>query len=684
VTAITAAVGSTTPSGAVLLSVTLAGGALKFDTARDTDAVIAFVTSTSPVAFASNTALTTLFSSCFGVGSSGARLTLAQSAAASLFAETWHAWGIVHSLTSDSVAQVLLMQGTAASVAGTYAAGQYRIFRLAPGIGSSDVATLKLRSAARVWMIDHAPCPYDYFHDNSAAPAVQYLDLNDFIVVPSVLQLGATLVSQFSSEYLGVAPESLFSAAGGSRAASADERVLSLAVGSTLFAYRKPVINVWLTNSDSVRSSVFGLSNSARSFGTPFEQLLASSTMAASSSNASSASSLVDVFRTLGTPGPAGVDSEVLLAMAQSRYFDPFVVANLTNTIDTTSGLSDLVFTPSECELRCETSVYATRLVQECPPIKSMRIKQVAALRCYDSAVDCDLKFNDREGFFEHLPWNYRPPSPLGHHVPTTRHIYNGHPGRAKYRDYMPAARQTGAFKRCAYWSNLTVAEQATLISTATALAEAEDIDDLLGDDDDSVQYDVPSGPCGCTRRMRASDSIEDSDCIDRVPRVYFTNRFTPQFEILMGGVLMAQHAAFELRLFELNNRTDWCVTGQTCSGKFDYSDCIVLHWFYYFSCVLYHINLQTPFKPYVSSCRPSQKRICAKAFLSIRRPGRESCGLGLNYTTSALKHGLVRYHHDCRNAQGSDHRELLQPRFRRVLFAWSVMADMHVRVVPS
>nr|KAJ3418666.1 hypothetical protein HK105_008004 [Polyrhizophydium stewartii] len=125
------------------------------------------------------------------------------------------------------------------------------------------------------------------------------------------------------------------------------------------------------------------------------------------------------------------------------------------------------------------------------------------------------------------LPANYRPPSSLGYNVPTSNNIYNADPQQPMYRTRFQVSRTTGAYKQCA--------------GQPTRSA------------------------CGCTDVQRLSMKEANSDCIDRVLNVLYSQPFVPNITTHEYNAVSTVETGRYL-LKELNGRVDWCFT--YCSNR--------------------------------------------------------------------------------------------------------------------
>lgn len=187
------------------------------------------------------------------------------------------------------------------------------------------------------------------------------------------------------------------------------------------------------------------------------------------------------------------------------RELPGFLVTNATSTS------SAIIMSASRSSLLCRSSLHYTRVVLGCPPSKHFRV-----VHSSDSTAK--------------LPVNYRPPSRFGRAIPISDNIYNGNPTRPMRNNRFALSQRTGSYKRCAH----------------------PDYAQLPG--------------CACSEAMRASELVADSDCIDRAVTVSFSHLLVPKFEVIVGDRVVG-HLQRPVLLWELNNRTDFCINTSSCSG---------------------------------------------------------------------------------------------------------------------
>ena len=120
------------------------------------------------------------------------------------------------------------------------------------------------------------------------------------------------------------------------------------------------------------------------------------------------------------------------------------------------------------------------------------------------------------------LPSNYRPPSSLGNNIPTTSNFYNAAPDQPKYNNRFDISKRTGVYKNCLGKSTRT--------------------------------------QCACSDEARYLMQQDQSDCVDKVIKVLYVEKFVPKFVISQSG-LPTVFLTSRYTLTELNSRTDYCLS---------------------------------------------------------------------------------------------------------------------------
>ncbi len=196
---------------------------------------------------------------------------------------------------------------------------------------------------------------------------------------------------------------------------------------------------------------------------------------------------------------------------------------------------------PTDTTLRCRTSMAVYKVKFGCPPGKRLEFRSLVTeadlgMSAFRDPAAFGLFFEDSREYFEWLPVNYRPPSGYGKDVPVTENIYNADPSRPRPSNFFPISQSTGTFKRCANHSGGTGA----------------------------------GGPCQCTDDMRASWRVADSDCMDRAIRWSYHLPFAPKFNLLADDrpTVRGEDVLESLVLTEVNQRTDFCLNGSTCTSS--------------------------------------------------------------------------------------------------------------------
>ena len=209
---------------------------------------------------------------------------------------------------------------------------------------------------------------------------------------------------------------------------------------------------------------------------------------------------------------------------------------NVTQSAEHPVSISNVVITPSRSSVTCDASAIHYKIMNGCPPSK--RIELRTSINNQATFLDPSghgLDFNNGLHFFEFLPTNYRPPSHLGKAVPNTNNIYNANPTKDLLHSFFDVSKNSGKFKQCAEYT------------------ETGGVDEL-------------GRRCGCSTAQLMSPLVEDSDCIDRVERVFYQNSLKPRFDVIVEG-RPNEELQYDLWLTELNNRTDFCINSDSCSS---------------------------------------------------------------------------------------------------------------------
>ncbi|ORX81248.1 hypothetical protein BCR32DRAFT_279883, partial [Anaeromyces robustus] len=125
--------------------------------------------------------------------------------------------------------------------------------------------------------------------------------------------------------------------------------------------------------------------------------------------------------------------------------------------------------------------------------------------------------------------YNYRPPSYLGNDVPIVDTFYHAHPGKDRIKNRFKVSKNTGIYKQCEGKSNRQ--------------------------------------ECECTDEQKRSMLIKNSDCIERVIKLYQTNNYKMNFfvkEYNRETIILDK----PFNITELNNRTDYCISNCDDNNK--------------------------------------------------------------------------------------------------------------------
>lgn len=208
----------------------------------------------------------------------------------------------------------------------------------------------------------------------------------------------------------------------------------------------------------------------------------------------------------------------------------------IDNIHDSEEDFSTIFYQTTEFSNYCNFGISPKRILSGCSP--SFKIM-------YN--ISQNAKFYS-------LPINYRPPSYLGKNIPNSPNMYNVDPVAPRIKNQNEVSQKTGEFKSCMGCNNRTC--------------------------------------CSCDEKT-SSFHVEDSDCMNRAISLYFQDIWAPSFISTSDNVNYAVVNS-TLKVTELNNRTDWCLTipGSNCvpdgsnSSKFNHGDA-----FWWVGTELYHFK---------------------------------------------------------------------------------------------
>ncbi|XP_068961782.1 cation channel sperm-associated auxiliary subunit beta-like [Petaurus breviceps papuanus] len=201
-----------------------------------------------------------------------------------------------------------------------------------------------------------------------------------------------------------------------------------------------------------------------------------------------------------------GTDNYIVDVFILNRYFR--------------KGATTISFIVWEASVECKTSIIIITVKSSCSYSKS-----ISYTPKYELSWDQweEGYFYDETGFnlIKTLPYNYRPPSPMGIAIPTTDNIYHADPSKDRERNYHPESKKTGIYKQC---FNKTSREE-----------------------------------CNCTIEQKMSGDIATSDCTEKVLRfMYPLNQYPISLAIKLGDSSTPMEGPYLVTISELNNRTHW------------------------------------------------------------------------------------------------------------------------------
>ncbi|XP_051955814.1 cation channel sperm-associated auxiliary subunit beta-like [Xyrauchen texanus] len=182
------------------------------------------------------------------------------------------------------------------------------------------------------------------------------------------------------------------------------------------------------------------------------------------------------------------------------------------------------VFIP-EASLLCTSSSLTFTLHTVCPEGLSIVFLMPRPISEHDWLHGDPRDESGNKRLFD-LPVNYRPPSQEDGSIPTTGNIYNADPSKPMFRQHDSVSQVTGQFKQC--------------------------------------EGKVSAEECCCSDNLRLSSLTINSDCRKRVLKLkHPVNDFSiTLFLRKVNHPDQSLHSPYFVTVTEVNNRTDWKVTG--------------------------------------------------------------------------------------------------------------------------
>ena len=191
----------------------------------------------------------------------------------------------------------------------------------------------------------------------------------------------------------------------------------------------------------------------------------------------------------------------------------------LTKRPFTSGGISSIsVRLHHATSLLCRETSYTVH--GGCPPTKELRFLFPTAFPMNDFLYG---EVIDSKGIIRNfrIPFNYRPPSSRGKAIPMSENTYNVDPQKPLYKTSYAVTQNTMRYKQC--------------------------------------NKKKERSECGCTDQRRGSSLVQNSDCIDTVYRMLFSETLRPRFVVLQEGIEI-QPLNFPFYLEELNQRKDFMI----------------------------------------------------------------------------------------------------------------------------
>ncbi|XP_065071427.1 uncharacterized protein LOC135696077 [Rhopilema esculentum] len=205
----------------------------------------------------------------------------------------------------------------------------------------------------------------------------------------------------------------------------------------------------------------------------------------------------------------------------------PMTVEVLIKQKPYSNGTSLLSIYATTQPAHCKGSHKLITIHGTCPPGKHLTFEYPLV---YDRDTWLYGNPNDHEGFtrLATIPFNYQPPSILGKAIPLTPNIYNADPSKPMHRSSYKISRDIAKYKQC--------------------------------------HGKQSRASCGCTLNATISSRPDETDCIQRVFKVYFMEEFTPKlFVVDRDGT--RTDLKFPYCITELNERKDYSIENKVRPG---------------------------------------------------------------------------------------------------------------------
>ncbi|KAJ6661859.1 hypothetical protein lerEdw1_013030 [Lerista edwardsae] len=191
-------------------------------------------------------------------------------------------------------------------------------------------------------------------------------------------------------------------------------------------------------------------------------------------------------------------------------------------------GKTSVAVIVQQASLVCDVTTMILTVKNSCSYLKTMHYVLSATIPVSDwlSISEPTKKHNTASSkVLKNLPVNYRPPSVLGIAVPLTENFYHADPSKPRMRNHFVVSKTSGKYKQC----------------------------------DGKKKRDE----CGCTNNMKLSFSVAFSDCKEKALRMKFpVSKLTLNFTVKDEGGLKVLSAPYFITIIEVNNRTNWEISG--------------------------------------------------------------------------------------------------------------------------
>ncbi|XP_038046722.1 uncharacterized protein LOC119720928 [Patiria miniata] len=210
---------------------------------------------------------------------------------------------------------------------------------------------------------------------------------------------------------------------------------------------------------------------------------------------------------------------------ATDQYGSETLTLNVKNMLHG-KGSSSVTFNLPDASLLCPRTSFTLTFQATCPSTKHLHYVYQPQLSQQELLHGNPLDAKGKPILID-IPVNYRPPSPLGISIPTSRNIYNADPSKPRPRDIYQISKDTGVYKQCLDKANRS--------------------------------------ECGCTDAMKMSSLQRNTDCRERAYRLVHPGKLSMRFQILEAEKEPIELVEpYVITVKEINGRQDYSVEDES------------------------------------------------------------------------------------------------------------------------